>query len=196
MALLSANMPDVLDPRFRRIFDEEYSQVPDRLDRFYAMVQGSLQTERISSVGTYGVIPEFNGTVSYNDVNQGFDLAITPLEYAAGIEVERRLFDDGLHNVIENKPKTMSASLFRLRQPHAARPFNQAFVSDTKFYTHSEGVPLASNSHTTNSGVGTGSGFDNLTTGSLSAVTVTSARIQMVNYRGDQAEKIGVLPDT
>ena len=196
MALLSSQFADVLDPRFRRIFDEEYATVPDKLDRFYAMVSGSLQTERMSSVGTYGTIPQFSGSVSYNSVSQGFDLSITPLEFAAGIEIERRLFDDGLHNVIENKPRALSSSLFRLRQTHAARPFNQAFTADTKFYSHSEGVALASNSHTTTSGASTTNGFDNLTVGSLSAVTVTSARIQMVGYRGDQAERIGVIPDT
>ena len=70
MALISEQFTDVLDPRFRRIFNEEYAQVPDKLDRFYQMVGGTLQTERWSSVGTYGVIPQFTGTVKYNTVAQ------------------------------------------------------------------------------------------------------------------------------
>ncbi len=196
MALISENFADVLDPRFRRIFNEEYASVPDKLDRFYQMVSGTLQTERWSSVGTYGVIPQFTGTVKYNTVAQGFDVAVTPVEFAAGIEIERRLFDDGLHNVIENKPRALSASLFRLRQTHAARPFNNAFTTDSLFYVHSEGVSLSSNSHTTNSGASTSTGFDNQVTTALSATALAAARIVMVQFRGDQAERIGVIPDT
>jgi len=44
--------------------------------------------------------------------------------------------------------------------------------------------------------VSTISGFDNLTTSSLSAVSVASARIQMRNFRGDVGERISVTPDT
>ena len=61
--------------------------------------------------------------------------------------------------------------------------------------THSEGVPLVSNSHATNSGASTATGFDNLITDALSAVAVATARIQMVDFRGDQAERISIVPD-
>tara|TARA_Y100000310_G_scaffold30009_1_gene28533 strand:+ start:2647 stop:3561 length:915 start_codon:yes stop_codon:yes gene_type:complete len=195
MALVSSAFVDVTNPQFQRIFDEEYTQAPDFLDRFYSMMSSKLQTERVSSVGTIGVIPRFTGSIEYDDVNQGYDVAITPLEFGAGIQIERRLFDDGLHNVIQQKPKALAASLFRLRQTHASRPWNQAFTSDSLFYTHSEGVALCSNSHTTTSSASTSTGFDNLGIGALSAVTVAAARIQMRGFRGDRAEKINIIPD-
>ena len=195
MALLSSAFADVLNPQFQRIFDEEYTQAPDFLDRFFAMMSSKLQTERVSSVGTIGVIPRFSGAIEYDDVNQGFDVAITPLEFGAGIQIERRLFDDGLHNVIQQKPKALSASLYRLRQGHAARPWNQAFTSDSLFYTHSEGVALCSNSHTTTSSASTASGFDNLVTTALSTTAVTAARIQMRGFLGDRAETINIIPN-
>jgi len=195
MALLSSAFADVLNPQFQRIFDEEYTQAPDFLDRFFAMMSSKLQTERVSSVGTIGVIPRFSGAIEYDDVNQGFDVAITPLEFGAGIQIERRLFDDGLHNVIQQKPKALSASLYRLRQTHAARPWNQAFTSDSLFYTHSEGVALCSNSHTTTSSASTASGFDNLVTTALSTTAVTAARIQMRGFLGDRAETINIIPN-
>ena len=195
MALLSTNFADVLDARFKKIFDDEYAKIPDRVGTFYSMYAGNLQTERLSTVGTLGEIPRFQGQVTYDDVFQGYDVAITPLEFAAGLQIERRLFDDGLHGIIDQKPKALSNSLYRLRQAHAARPLLQAFAVDSFFYSHSEGVPLVSNSHTTTSGASTASGFDNLVTTALSAVAVASARIQMVQFRGDRAETIGIEPN-
>jgi phage major head subunit gpT-like protein len=194
MALKSENFADVLDPRFKKIFADEYTQVPDRVGTFYNVMPGRLQTERFSSVGTLGDIPQFTGTLGYDDVFQGYDVAITPLEFAAGIQIERRLFDDDLFNIIDQKPRALSQALYRLRQSHAVRPFTNAFSQDSFFYSHSEGVALCSNSHTTTSSSSTATGFDNLVTTGLSAVALASARIQMVGFRGDRAEVIGVMP--
>ena len=45
------------------------------------------------------------------------------------------------------------------------------------------------------SGASTASGFDNLITGSLNLVNLATMRIQMRGYRGDQAERISIMPD-
>lgn len=195
--LLSDNMADVLDPRFRRFFDEGFRAVSDYLDRLYYMDSGSKpgrNTERYSNLGAYGEIQEFTGNVNYDDVYQGYDSSLTPKEFAAGIQIERKLFDDDQHNLINAKPKSMSASLSRLRMTHAARPWNSAFSVDTYFGTNTENVAMCSNSHTTTSGASTATGFDNLTTAAMSAVSVAAMRLQMRGFRGDRAERINVIP--
>src|SRR3990167_5277807 len=96
---------------------------------------------------------------------------------------------------MDQKPKGMAEALFRTRQKHKARIFNNATAVDTLFYSHSEGVALGSNSHTTTSGASTSAGFDNLTTAALTATAVFAARLNMVGFRGDQAERIDVEPD-
>ena len=163
---------------------------------FYNVITGKLNTERFSTVGTTGDMPLFGGTITYDDVSAGYDTLITALEFGQGIQIERKLFDDEQFGIIDQKPKALAGSLYRRRQTDAARPFNQAFSVDSFFYTNSEGVALCSNSHTTTSGASTSTGFDNLVTTSLSAVAVASARIQMVQFRGDRAERISVMPDS
>lgn len=197
MALLSTNFADVLDVRFQKIFDERFSQLPDRLADFYGMKTEKQQTARFSSVGTMGDVPQFTGVITYDEIYQGYDTTITPLEFASGLQIERRLFDDDQFNIIDSKPKALAGALFRLRQTHAARAFVNSFSVDNLFSINTEGVALCSNSHTTTaSGVSTSSGFDNLRTGSLSAVNLSAARIDMVNFRGDRAERISIAPDT
>jgi len=198
MAAISTQFADLLDPRLRRIFDERFDQLPDMKGRFYNIVDGASGPTkadyRVSQVGTFGDIPEFSGSVTYDDVYQGYDSTITPKEYASGFQVERKLHDDDLTNIIDGKPKALATAFQRTQQTHAASTFNNAFSLDSTWLSHTEGVALCSNSHTTTSGASVATGFDNLATGSFSTVALASARIQMIGFRGDRAERISVVP--
>lgn len=194
--LRTDQMADVLDPRFQKIWDDRFTNLPEMIGRFYSMKPSRQFTERFSTLGTMSDVSVFSGRVDYDDVFQGYDVAVTPLEWAKGIQIQRRLFDTDQHNLIEGKPKGLAGAFFRTRQQHAARPFNSAFAVDNYFYSHSEGVALCSNSHTTTSGASTASGFDNLVTTALSAVAYSAACFQMKNFRGDRAEKITIRPKT
>lgn len=194
----SSNFGDLLDPRFQKLFNERYKALPDMLGRFFNMVSGAdaptKDTYRTSQVGTLGDIPEFTGTVVYDDSAQGYDGIITPKEYASGYQIERKLFDDDLYGVMDSKPKALATAYQRTRQKHGAQLFNNAFSVDSTWNNFTENVALCSNSHTTTSGASTASGFDNLATSALSAVALVAARISMINFRGDRAERISVVP--
>lgn len=196
MAAQTVGFADLLDRRFTKIFDNRFKEETDRIAEFYRMTTGTQITERFSSVGTMGEMEEFAGQVSYGEVAQGYDTSITPVQFSKGFQVERLLVDTDQFNIMDQKPKQLAASAARTRQIHAARPFNNAFSVDPLFGSNSEGVAMISNSHTTTSGASVATGFDNLVTTALSAVAVSSARTQMVNFRGDQAERIVVKPDT
>jgi phage major head subunit gpT-like protein len=195
----STNFGDLLDSRFAKIYNDRFKQLPDKIATFYDVVSGAdaptRDTYRVSQVGTFGDVPQFNGSVIYDDVSQGYDATITPLEYATGFQIERKLYDDDLYGIMDAKPKGLATAYQRTRQKHAAQTFNNMFSVDTTWNSHTENVALCSNSHTTTSGASTASGFDNLITAALSTVSLTAARIQMVGFRGDRAERISVMPD-
>ncbi len=187
---------DLLDPRFQKIFYEEYPQLDSMLGEVYQMVGTNGREDiRFSQVGTLPDWDQFSGTVDYASSAQGFDTVLTPLEFASGIQVERQLFDDDQYGIMDQRPRALATSAARKRETDGARLFNNAFSLDTLFYVNSEGVPLCSDSHTTNSGASTSVGFDNRGTAALSATAVSAARIVMRNFRGDQAERINVTPD-
>jgi hypothetical protein len=197
MALhVSGNFGDILDPRFQRIFAEERGQLPDMLARYFNFEPHNGRNNMMwSSVGTLPDWTQFTGSVDYGTRSQGYDTTATYLEFTKGIQVERSLFDDDQYNVMDSRPRALAQSYERTRQAHGARLLENAFSVDPMFYDNTEGVPLCSNSHTTTSGAATGNGFDNLMTDPLSAAAVSLARIQMVGFRGDQAERISVIPD-
>lgn len=194
---VSVSFGDLIDPRFHEIWDAEYPSHKDMISTFFRDEPSNGRDEmKFSSIGTMTDFEEFTGTVAYNAQFQGYDTRLIPLEFTNGFQVERKLFDDDQYNVMDQKPRALKASAFRTRQKFAARPFNMAFVNDQYFYVNSEGVSLCNDSHTTTSDASTSSGFDNKITGALSAVSVATARRQMVQFRGDQAEIISVSPDT
>ena len=191
----STQFADLLDPRFQRIWNDTYPQLPDMVSQLYTMQATNGRNDmRWSSVGAFGDIPQFTGSVTYDDVSQGYDTTMTPLEFASGVQVERKLFDDDQYGIMDQRPVGLARAYNRTRQPHAFRLLNNAFSVDTFFYNNSEGVALCSNSHTTTSGASTASGFDNLVTSALSATAVTAARIQMMGFRDDRANRIQTTP--
>jgi phage major head subunit gpT-like protein len=186
---------DLIDPAVTKFFEDEYEQLKDRLAEVFSMQSSSLAFEKSSSGGALPNFTPFTGTVTYQSMAQGYDITTTHVPFSNGIQIERELYDDDRHGVWTGKPKALARAYHQTRQEYGARLFNNAFSVDSLFYSNSEGVALCSDSHTTNAeGVSTASGFDNLTTASLSATSVEAAYIQMRDFRNDVGKKISVLP--
>jgi len=196
--LVSENFGDLLDPRFQKIFNERFTDLPDMLPKVYNMMGSNGRDElKQSETGAFADFEEFTGNVNYDSFSQGFDTTFTPIEFTSGFQIRRKLFDDNqFPGAFENRPAGLARAANRTRQKDGARLFNNAFSVDTRFYINSEGVALCSDSHISNHpGVDTSTGFDNLVTTALSATAVIAARKQHVQIRDDRGNRITVEPD-
>ena len=192
----SSGFGDLLDPRFQKIFAEEQKQLKSMISEIYTVIPTNGRNNMtFSEVGTLSDWDEFTGTITYSSINQGYDVTMTPVEFAKGMQVDRKLYDDDQYHIFDQRPKNLASSGHRKREKDAARIFNNAFSVDSYFYQHTEGVALCSNSHTTTSGASTASGFDNLSTAAMTATAVFAARLQMLGFRDDQASIYDVEPD-
>jgi hypothetical protein len=192
----SLRHPDSLDPRFQRLFTDEYNSLADMIPGIFTLPGHSGRADiRWTDVGELDDFVELSGQVDYDQQYDGFDTVATYVEFAKGTQYERKLMDDEQYHVFDQKPVAMARAAHRTRQKHGAQAYNLAFSVNPSFYVNSEGVALCSNSHTTNSGASTASGFDNLGTDALSATAVETARQAMVGYRDDRANRISVTPD-
>ena len=191
---VSTNFADLLDPRFQKIFYEQYDELPSMLDDLYSKQGHNGRADmKWSSVGAFGDWTEFTGTVAYDSINQGYDTTATYLEFVSGCQVERKLFDDDQYNVMDKRPQGLAIAANRTREKHAARPLNQMTSVDSYFYVNSEAIALVSNSHTTNApGVSVTTGFDNLVTSALSATALSAARIQGQKFRDDRGNRMQI----
>ena len=193
--MISSAFQDQLDRRFSNIFDRTMKQLPEMRSEFFSVKTARKGAdERFSQMGELGDLQAFDGQFTYDEVNQGYDVTATHKEYGLGMQIGRTLLDDALFTQMDRQPAKLARSTQRTLEAHGARFLNMAFSNDTLFYSHSEGVPLCSNSHTTTSGASTATGFDNLGTAALSATAVAANRIQMRGFRGDRGERINVQP--
>ena len=194
--MTSGQFGDLLDPRFQKIFHDNLKEPNDLIPMLYTnQATNGRNNITWSGVGQMADWDEFTGNVTYGSQSQGYDVTLTPVEFAKGIQIDRKLFDDDQYNIMDARPKALANAGRRLRQKHAVRLFENAFSVDSYFYQHSEGVALCSDSHTTTSGASTASGFDNKITSAFSATALAAARIQMKQFRGDVGEKLDYTPD-
>jgi hypothetical protein len=195
---VSSAFGDLLDPRFQEIFESEkqYYELQSMLSKLFNFdPDNGRNNMQWSQVGTLADFSEFTGTVGYTGQSQGYDTTATHVEFASGVQVERKLYDDDQYHIMDQKPKALASAAMRTREKHGARILNNAFSVDNYFYVNTEGVAICSDSHTTTSGASVATGFDNKITASLTATAVAAARIQMADFRGDQAERISAIPD-
>src|SRR5690349_4835053 len=127
---------DLIDPAVTKLFEDEYTQLPDRLADIYSMQSSSHAFEKMSSGGALPNFAQFAGTVTYQSMAQGYDITVTHVPFSNGIQIERELYDDDRHNVWTGKPKSLARSYHRTRQEYGARIFNQAFSVDNLFYSN------------------------------------------------------------
>lgn len=188
---------DLLDTEFREIFDNTLEELDDMIPTVFTMSEGGPRGDqfKMSSIGAFDDWSEFSGNVNYDTRFQGYDVTATHVEFASGMQVERKLFDDDQYDVMNQRPRGLAESAVRTKQSDGARLFNLGFSVDSKFYNHSEAVALFSDSHTTNSDASTATGFDNLGVAAASHTAVVAARIQMRGYRGDRAQRIRIVPN-
>jgi WD40 repeat protein len=198
MAVTKGKFPDAINPIFRAMMEEPFGG--EGMDIVKFLYDGDTSTrpeERLTSISGLPKFPKFTGTLTYKDPVQGFDVTATHVVYAMGVQITRETWDDDQHGKIKRIFSGFKDAAWETRQDDGAQLLNNAFVSDTEFYNHTEGVSLCNNSHTTPDGdVSTASGFDNLSTTALSATALSAARYTMRLFKDFKGVRIDKVPDT
>ena len=181
----------LLDPGLRKVFFDEYNLPESQVDKLYGMEKSGKAVEFDLGVGGLGDLEEFTGTIPYDDFRQQFRTSYTHKEYVKGVKVERKLVDDDLYNVINNRPRTLAMVAKRTREKHGASVFNHAF--NTSVFTGGDTFALCANAHTFN---GTSTTQDNLLTTALSATSVATARLNMRAFLDETDNIVNAMGDT
>ena len=192
MVHLSENWPDLKTPIFRKIVGTEYysfTKKKSNLADLFQMESSDRAEEKFSSGGALGDWDVFTGTVGYDDSKQGYDTTIEHEEYAKGIKIERKLAEDDLYRIMNQRPEELGRSAARTREKHGASIFNEAFTTEP---TDMDGAELCASDHTN---AGDGATQSNEGTTAFSQTAVEATRRLMVAFTGDQGEAISVNPD-
>lgn len=189
MASVSSQWADILDPRFRQIYDGEYKAVDRVGPTIFHTLTSSRNIEKDSSAsGLSKLIRRSEGqAISYEDEVQGFDVTYTHVEDALGTSVSKTLWEDDQFNVILKKPANVARAKARTEEEMMAHIFNYGFTAGgggVSTFTSGDALALFSNAHTREDGGATQS---NYTTSDLNEGSLETGIVAMrstLNHKG------------
>lgn len=189
---ISENWAELLEPGLRNIFDVATGELAaaSRIPMLYNVMGSSKAQEHDLGVGAFGTWGEYKGIIEYDDNEQGFKTTYTHVEFARGITVERKLVDDDLYNIINQRPRGLAIGAMRKREKDAASVFNNAFSSS---YVGGDAVELCG-SHPYSPANATTQSNEGTTAFSYNAVVAT--RKLMRSFVDDRGELIPINPNT
>lgn len=184
------NFGELLEPGLSEIFYEVYEQIPSVIGDLFNVQTTDQAVVTDLSIGTLGEFPEFDGTVEYDRMYQGYKATYEFPEYAKGFQIERKLYDDDQYNIINKRPAALAISAARKRETSAAAIFNNAFNDS---YAGPDGTGLCSTTHASKA---TGVNQTNEGSYALNHENLYIVKLAMRGFVDDRGGKILVNPDT
>ena len=181
----------LLEKDFRKIFQDQFPKLPMMVPDLYNVQKSDAAFEKSSAVGQVPDFAEFTGKVVEVSPTQAYDKTCTFTEYAAKIEIQRKLAADDQYRVMSRYPRNLSVSASRSREKLGAQTWDLAFTFEP---TDGDGSELCASDHGSN--VPTTAAQSNEGTLSLSATNVETVRLAMHTFKDDIGELLSAAPDT
>jgi hypothetical protein len=203
MASVRPQWPDLLDPRFKKIYGDELKTLPQVGPSIFHVETSSRNIEKESSAsGLSKLIRRSEGqAISYEDEVQGYDVTYTHVEDSLGTSVSNVLWEDDQFNIIKRKPANLAKAKIRTQEQMMADIFNYSFTAGgggLSSFTSGDALALFASNHTREDGGAAQSNYTtaDLNEGSLEVATVTMR--QTLDHKGQlymsKADTLVVAP--
>lgn len=184
MASVRPQWPDLLDPRFRKIYGDEVKLIPSIGSTLFHVESSSKNIEKESAAsGLSKLIRRSEGqAISYEDEIQGFDVTYTHVEDSLGTSVSNQLWEDDQFNVIKRKPQHLAQAKIRSQEQMLADVFNYGFTAGgggLSTFTSGDALALFSASHTREDG---GATQGNYVTTDLNEAAIEAGLVTMRSW--------------
>jgi hypothetical protein len=186
--MISEQWPRFVLPIIRREWDQKMNAVASPLMSLLGVSGSTSSVEYSQGVGSFGLVPEYNSAdaegqpaaIEYDNFNPLYEATFTHKEYAKGVAIERKLYDDNRTGQIIRKAQSLGFSFGTTRAYHASSILNNAFATVTGF----DNVYLCSASHPTNENDSTA--ISNLGTSALSYTSLVATLIAGSDLNDDR----------
>lgn len=150
--MISENWVRFLLPIVRKEWDQNMRLVPSPFAPLMGGGNSTSPVEYSQGVGGFGLVPEYNSSeaegdpavIQYDSFNPLFEATFTHKEYALGVSIERKLWDDNQSGLIRRKASALGMSFGTTRAVHASSMLNNAFSTS---HVGADEVALCSASH-------------------------------------------------
>lgn len=190
MALKSANFEFLLDERLRKVYFKTLLEIPSKIPMLYNINNSNKNIEYDYEIGDIGSVGEFNGKIDYQDIEGQYRTPYEHVEYATGIQIQRKLLDDEQYNVINKAPNCLGVAMRRRRETDGASPFINAFDAGV---TYGDGQSLCAAAHTAE---GVSTTWSNSGSTALSPASISATRLLMKRFTSSSDQIVEIDPDT
>ena len=186
--MIQKQWADYLTPAAKVWWNQTLNSTASPLMQLMAVRNSAKPTEYSQGIGSFGLVPEYNsasaeenGTgLHYDSFSPLYEATFTHKEYADGVEIERKLWDDGREMEIRAKIMTLAMAFTDTRAYQASGILNNAFATVTGY----DAVYLCSASHPTNKVDSTA--VSNLGTTALSYAAVVATLVAGQSFKNDR----------
>ncbi len=151
--MISNNWSRFVLPLVRKEWIEKQIAIVSPAEQFYGTEASKAAAEYSQGVGSFGVIEEYNASsdgdnaIAYDSFSALYEKTFTHKEYAKGVSIERKLWDDDQLGTIRRKASGLGAAFGTTRATHASSVFNNAFSGS---HVGGDLISLCNASHPTN----------------------------------------------
>lgn len=193
MSSLRSNFGDLLEPGFKKIFDDAFKEMEMVFPKIFKVDSSDRQQEKVSGVTGFGLLQQTSegASIDYEDPVQMYDTTFVHLKYTKGFKVSEELVEDDQYNVIKGKPAQLGRAARRTAENSAANVLNRAFNTS---YTGGDAVPLCSTVHPRSDG-GSSQSNASATGITLTESNLETARIAIRQQLDDKGQRIQVMPN-
>jgi hypothetical protein len=150
--IISENWTRFLLPIVRKEWFQKMTSIASPAIQFFDVQSSSNATEESQGVGDFGLVPEYNSSealgapaaIQFDQFSPLFPATFTHKEYAKGVSIERKMWDDDQRGMIRKRARLLGNSFGTTLAVHASSVFNNAFSSTRP---GSDGQPLIADAH-------------------------------------------------
>lgn len=198
MAETRANFADLLDPIFRKIYNDQEKQLPEKRSMIFNELSSSKNNEKDSNMsGLSRLVEKAEGAnITYEDRTQGYDVTYTHKTFALGGAVTHEMWEDDQHNEIRRISRDLATARVRHSEQLGADIFNYGFTDGgggTASFTGGDAQALFDAAHTRTDGGATQS---NTSTMDLAEDALEVAMIAMRSTLDNKGQLFLVQPGT
>jgi len=195
----SKEWPRFVLPIIRKEWTQKMQEVRSPLMPFFGISTSNSSVEYSQGIGSFDVVPEYNSAtaegqpqaIEYDSFAPLDETTFTHKEYAKGVAIERKLWDDDRSGQIKRKAQSLGYAFGTTIATHMSSVLNNAF-SDS--YLGADGEPLCEINHGVNSV--SSDIFSNTGTTAISYDAVVSTLIAGHDLNDDRGNPLPIVYDT
>jgi len=178
---------------------EQAANAPSGFEKLFGIQTDKASVAYSQGMGGTGLVSEYNSStaegepaaIKYSNFSQLYEKTFTHKEYADGMAIERKLFDDDQSGIIKRRAQQFGDKFNNTVAYHKASVFNNAFSAD---YVGGDSVAMCSASHPLSKR--NANTWSNAGSTAFSYDAVTATQILGLNMTDDKDLPLPIIYDT